>query len=476
MMKLKEIRLKNFRCYEDLTVPLHEKLTVLVAPNGQGKTAVLDAISIALWDFVKKFDLARPYAAYNIGIHKDDIRIIKDKIPYYKDIEEIARYRQHGGMIRQLNTEIIATDSQGFCWKRYRDSEQSGSRTKEDKYAKKMQQYAQNLQHDIRNIRSSFAKLPLFAYYGTGRLWNEKRLTKGKQNKNDKFIRTFAYQSSLEPASNYKQFKDWFIEKSKSLTEELIALWEKELIALWENDQYSSPLLEELKSAVSNIQNPINLTLQIVGWENPQYSSQFGGIVLSHKTYGTLKLDQLSDGIQNVFGMVSDIAYRCYLLNSHLGKDAVKETEGIVLIDEVDMHLHPEWQQVILRDLQAAFPNLQFIVTTHSPQVLSTVKKEHIRIIRDGQLEEVLSNTYGEVSSDVMYRVQGVNPRPPITERNELERLTILVESGQYDSEDVKMLLVQLTEKLGQENEAISRIRRSIQCQTMFEILKQKAQ
>ena len=75
-----------------------------------------------------------------------------------------------------------------------------------------------------------------------------------------------------------------------------------------------------------------------------------------------------------------------------------------------------------------------------------------------------------------MYRVQGVNPRPPITERNELERLTILVESGQYDSEDVKMLLVQLTEKLGQENEAISRIRRSIQRQTMFEILKQKAQ
>lgn len=371
-MKLKEIRLKNFRCYEDITIPLDEKLTVLVAPNGMGKTAILDAISIVLWDFVKKFDLAKPYPAYNISIRKDDIRIIKD-------IEEVEMYRRNGGMARQLNTEIIATNTENFVWMRYKDSEAAGSRTKEDKNARLLQEQAKKIQKDIRNIstNANTYKLPLFAYYGTGRLWNEKRLMeRQKQNKNDVKIRTFAYQNSLEPASSYKQFEDWFTEKSKHLTEELMILWEHE--------HRSSNLSKELYVSISNIQTTVNIALKIVGWKEPRYSPTFKDIVLTNEKYGTLKLNQLSDGIQNVFGLVADIAYRCYLLNSYLGENAVKETEGIVLIDEVDMHLHPEWQQTILTDLQKAFPKIQFIVTTHSPQVLTTVPSECIRII-DGQ-------------------------------------------------------------------------------------------
>ena len=411
-MKLKEIRLKNFRCYEDLTVPLHEKLTVLVAPNGQGKTAILDAISIALWDFVKKFDLAKPYPAYNIGINKDDIRIIKDKIPYHKDLEEIDEYHRNGGMIRQLNAEIIATNTENFVWKRYKDSESSGSRTKEDENAKKLQKYAKELQDDIRNLDKKFKNLPLFAYYGTGRLWNEKRLTHGKQNKKDKVIRTFAYQNSLDPASNYRQFEDWFLEKSKSLLEEKLYLFESGINSFDSLKLFDDP--------IKNIQDAIDIVLKIVGWSEPKYSSVFEGLVLINKKYGTLKLDQLSDGIQNVFGIVADIAYRCYLLNSHLGENAAKETEGIVLIDEVDMHLHPEWQQVILRDLQAAFPKLQFIVTTHSPQVLTAVPAECIRIIDEQQIHFAPAGTQGAEASRLLERIFGVESRPPQDENTKM--------------------------------------------------------
>lgn len=471
-MKLKEIRLRNFRCYEDLTVPLDEKLTVLVAPNGQGKTAILDAISIALWDFVKKFDLAKPYPAYNIGIDKNDVRIIKNQIPHHKDIEELEEYRQGGGMVRQLNTEIIATDTENFVWMRYKDSEATGSRTKEDKNARLLQAKAKKIQQDIRNIELKEQPLPLFAYYGTGRLWNEKRLMERlKQNKNDVKIRTFAYQSSLDPASSYKQFESWFTRKYMQL--------EREARIAWEGGEKTSLKYNQIKSEISSIHQAINKVLQIVDWQNPEYSEIFDKeIVLTHKQYGTLKLSQLSDGIQNVFGLVADIAYRCYLLNSHLGENAAKETEGIVLIDEVDMHLHPEWQQVILRDLQAAFPRLQFIVTTHSPQVLSTVKKKHIRIIcDDGERKWVKkpdSNTYGEISGDVMYRVQGVNPRPPIEEREDLDKLMLWVDSGRYDDDDeeVNSLLNQLIDKLGSENEAIIRIRRSIKRQQILANLK----
>ncbi len=465
-MKLKEIRLKNFRCYEDLTVPLDEKLTVLVAPNGQGKTAILDAISIALWDFVKKFDLAKPYPAYNIGISKDDIRIIGLPIPHHKDIEDIEEYHLYGGIARQLNTEIIATNTQNFIWMRYKDSEVAGSRTKEDKKAKELQNKAKEIQRKIRinNPDEEPQSLPLFSYYGTGRLWDKKRLMERlKQNKNDEKIRTFAYQNSLDPASNYKQFENWFINKYMQL--------EREARIAWEMNKQGSKPYDKIKSEISNINQSIDKVLKIVGWENPEYSEIFDKeIVLHHKKYGTLKLDQLSDGIQNVFGMVADIAYRCYLLNSHLGENAAKETEGIVLIDEVDMHLHPEWQQVILRDLQEAFPNLQFIVTTHSPQVLSSIKKEHIRILKDEQISQPneLMETYGELSSNVLHEIMEVDPRPPIKERNDLNKLTILVDSGQYNTKEAISLLGSLKSDLGENHEAIRRIERSIKRQQHF--------
>lgn len=414
-MKLKEIRLKNFRCYEDLTVPLDEKLTVLVAPNGQGKTAILDAISIALWDFVKQFDLAKPYPAYNIGIDKKDIRIIKNSIPHHKDIEEIEEYRQGGGMVRQLNTEIIAKNTENFVWVRYKDSEAAGSRTKEDKNARLLQAKAKKIQQDIRNIELEEQELPLFAYYGTGRLWNEKRLMERlkHKNKDDEKMRTFAYQNSLDPASSYKQFENWFTRKYMQLARE-------ERIA-WEQGEKTSLKYNQIKSEILNIHQAINKVLQIVDWQNPEYSEIFDKeIVLTHKQYGTLKLSQLSDGIQNVFGLVADIAYRCYLLNSHLRENAAIETKGIVLVDEVDMHLHPEWQQVILRDLQAAFPNLQFIVTTHSPQVLTTVPAECIRMINGQKIDFAPAGTKGAEASRILERIFLVESRPPQDENTQM--------------------------------------------------------
>jgi len=233
----------------------------------------------------------------------------------------------------------------------------------------------------------------------------------------------------------------------------------------------------KIQSEIANVSDAINIALKIVGWQNPEYSEIFDNeIVLKHPQYGLLKLNQLSDGIQNIFGMVADIAYRCYLLNSHLNENAAKETEGIVLIDEVDMHLHPAWQQTILQDLQTAFPKLQFIVTTHSPQVLSTIRREHIRIVKDGELLELNAaiQTYGELSSDVLHTVMNVNPRPPIPERQHLDRLTQLVDSGLYDSQEAKELLESVSAKLGENAEAVKRIERSIQRQQRFaELTKQ---
>ena len=80
-------------------------------------------------------------------------------------------------------------------------------------------------------------------------------------------------------------------------------------------------------------------------------SSHEKSLILKHDEHGTLKVELLSDGIRGVLAMVGDIAYRCIKLNPHFGLNAAKETCGVVMIDEVDMHLHPAWQQTILGKL-----------------------------------------------------------------------------------------------------------------------------
>ena len=92
-----------------------------------------------------------------------------------------------------------------------------------------------------------------------------------------------------------------------------------------------------------------------------------------------LPVSYLSDGQRNIIGMVADIAYRCVLLNPYLELDATKRSPGIVLIDELDLHLHPKWQRTIVSKLKETFPKIQFITTTHSPFIVqSLVNKELI--------------------------------------------------------------------------------------------------
>jgi predicted ATP-binding protein involved in virulence len=146
------------------------------------------------------------------------------------------------------------------------------------------------------------------------------------------------------------------------------------------------------------------------------------------------------------------------------------DAEGVVLIDEIDLHLHPSWQQRILPDLLRTFPGIQFIVTTHSPQVLTTVRRENIRVIGPnsvGQLiaEPPLAMTYGEPSGGVMHSVMQVDPQPPVVEKANLQRLTECVDQGRYDTEEAKRLQRDLMAALGEQHPQLQRLQRSIQRQ-----------
>jgi predicted ATP-binding protein involved in virulence len=446
-MKLKKLSITNFRCFESLSIDLDEQLTVLVARNGQGKSSVLDAIRIGLWPFVSGFDLARNPAsdpANNIGI--DDVRILK---------------MRNGQTARQLPCEVTLDGEfdikllkqafgkgfvdecniQGFEWTRYRDSEARGTRTKDRDYSVLTKHLASKAQELVRMPNSPDITLPILGYYGTGRLWSQKRLTeaktaKGKHNA-DFYMRLFAYRDCLDPASSYKHFADWFTWISQSYKENKDEQSEKgslsEMGSVW-------------KDTLQVVQEAIDGLLQDTGWHSLKYSVRHEkSLVLDHDQHGTLKVELLSDGIRGVLAMVGDIAYRCIKLNPHLGLNAAKESRGVIMIDEVEMHLHPAWQQTILGNLINAFPKIQFIVTTHSPQVISTVPSKQVRILDEGQCYAAEAGTQGAESSRILKRIFGVDPRPQNDPNTQLlKKYLDLVYADKWMEPDTKNIRLEL--------------------------------
>ena len=89
------------------------------------------------------------------------------------------------------------------------------------------------------------------------------------------------------------------------------------------------------------------------------------------------------------------------------------ETDGVILIDEIDLHLHPEWQHRIIAVLQKIFPNIQFIVTTHAPAVISSVGSDNIMILNNYKMIDASYEIYGNDVNSILKDVMGVPDRTP---------------------------------------------------------------
>lgn len=403
-MKLTKLKIKNFRCFERLELRLHPELTVLIAPNGAGKTTLIDAARIAVWPLIKGFDLGSQ-TGKSATIQIEDVRL---------------QQSNSGGMEPQIPAAIVAEgcwDEKGELveWEQERDSIRPRTSSKGNRNTKRLTRYAADLQK--RAFEAQELDLPLVAYLGTGRLWYQGRYTsKVSEKKLDRstYSRTWGYQNCITATSSYKQFEDWYGELYRSYRELQI----KNL----ENAPVDSEALERFKAQIAVVQNAVNtVTKQISGWHDIQYSSSHNQqLVLTHPEKGALPLSMLSDGLRNVVVMVSDIAFRCIKLNPHHGEDAAKKTSGVVMIDEVDMFLHPAWQQTIIGSLREAFPKTQLIVTTHSPQVLTTVPAECIRILGDGEVYSSPPGTKGAEASRILKRIFEVESRPPCDENTTL--------------------------------------------------------
>lgn len=447
-LNIKRLKLHGYRCFSEIEIDFHKQLTVLVASNGAGKTSILDAIAVALGPFVGAFD-------EGTGKHFEpsDIRLSRVRRTASNEME----YAPDGVSLEAVGSIETSADLGNvppITWRRSLAGPIKSKTTIKD--AKPLIDFGKALQHAVRRSDPN-VQLPLLAYYGTGRLWQQRKLTPSRLPRTS---RTIGYGNCLDPSSSYKSLVEWFRYWSTNALKGRISASEaRKTYKPTEFDDY-----------IQSVSTAVNTCLAPVGWKQIAYSLAREELVARHVKLGELPVELLSDGIRNMIGMVADIAFRATKLNPQLGADAAKRTSGIVLIDEVDMHLHPEWQQIVLQNLTKAFPKLQFIVSTHSPQVLSSVHRDSVRIIgpdATGRLiaERPLAMTYGEPSGSVLQSVMMVDPQPPVAEKKELQRLTELVDQGLYNTEEVRRLQNALNRKLGEAHPQLQRLQRSIRRQ-----------
>lgn len=337
-MRIDSLRLVNFRCFEDQTFRFEKAFTFIVAPNGGGKTTLLDALSILAGSVL--------------------LRVAKDEAPdvlhgdaratlYPGAPEANRRATRELSYPIELNASGVILGEPGHWMRGMRLPSSEGS------LKSPSHPLADRLKAAIDRAKATQSiSLPVLAYYRTNRLW----VGGASTTPTDPDSILAAWRGCLLAGASWTDTAQW---------------WRR-----------------ETEVALQRGARPALLTVQRVAQlvtgasSTPYFDLDLNDVVADFD--GHLHLfRELSDGQKNLLGLFSDLARRCADLNPHFGADAPALTEGVVLIDELDLHLHPTWQRRIVDLLRAVFPKLQFIVGTHAPQVLTDARPGEILVLRD---------------------------------------------------------------------------------------------
>lgn len=175
--------------------------------------------------------------------------------------------------------------------------------------------------------------------------------------------------------------------------------------------------------------------------------------MLLDKNGVTFNLEQLSDGEKNLIALVGDIARRLSIANPNISNPL--KGNGIIFIDEIDLHLHPTWQRLIVPKLLSLFPNCQFFISTHSPQVLSHVKPNNIYLLKNISNELKYSKpteSYGITSNRILEDLLGVDARPK-KEKNDLKKIYKYIQDN--DLNKAKVEIEKLAQRIGNDTELV---------------------
>jgi len=418
-MRIDDLSLVGFRCFKEASFHFQPGFNLIVGENGSGKTALLESLAVAA-------------GAWLLGIRGYDARGIT-----VEDVR-IQMVGSNGEMSPEEAQETLVyvrgcmSDGLQLAWSRARKGK-AGRTTGAG--VSQLAFYAERVAEKVRVGQP--VVLPLISYYGTGRLWDlpkdMKRELKARPSKAD-MSRFEGYRTSVDRRCSPLDFTQWMRRQA----------W----IAFQEGKE------PEISAAVTDA-----VTKCVEGARRAWYSAKLEQVLMEIKGRQVLPFENLSDGQRNMVAMIGDIAIKAAKLNPHLGARALTETPGVVLIDELDLHLHPRWQRRVVNDLKRTFPKLQFFCTTHSPQIIGEVPKEEVMILgHDGARPAPVA--FGADTNWILRHVMGGEERNP-----KVQTLVTSVDDAmdEGDMQQAKKLLAQLRRKIGTDDEGeIARLDASI--------------
>lgn len=368
-MNLSRVRIKNFKGIVEKELSFAPGFNLIKGENGKGKTSILEAISVGLGGFIAGVpDIATRHISIN-EIRKE-----------YKVTGE-GNCECHYKVPVEVEMQARFGDEE-YQWVRTRTSVNSSRSTIKPRDIVKL---AEQLSSD------GNSELPVLIYEAAGRVWEQKR-QKVENPFGKRIVRTIGYMDALFEASNIKMLRNWCIKMELS-----------EYQLKKEISEY-----EAAKKAVADFMRFMNEDANIkckVFFDGPLEELMF------RNGEEILPISDLSAGYQSLIWMVFDIAYRMALLNPQKGKDIVL-AGGIVLIDEIDIHLHPKWQWNIISALTKVFPNIQFIATTHAPILFASAKNVQVIDI-DGEEIRYRNSHYGIDINKSVQEFQQTDEVPP---------------------------------------------------------------
>jgi len=398
-MKITKINLSNFRGVESLSLELHGKLNVLFGMNGTGKSTILDAIAIMLSWTVNR---------------------IKHSNSSGKPIVETdIKNRQYTSSI-----DLICFDNkQGVSWKLIKTKK--GIRVSEERSDfTHLNEYIKQIQNEITTEKENI-NLPLFVYYPDNRAVVDIPLRIKTKHKFDLLA---AYEDALTSGASFRTFFEWFREREDLENENrkyIDALIKPEdYLTKPEDYVFPDPQLEAVRQALQEFLpefKNINVRRSPLRMEVT-------------KNGDILRIDQLSAGEKCFIAMIGDLARRLAIANPK--RDNPLEGEGIVLIDEIELHLHPKWQRMIASKLLEIFPNCQFIISTHSPNVITHVKPESLYLLEQFQGKINVSKpqeSYGKTVERILEDLMGLTTTRPDEVNVKLREIYDKIQQGNLD-------------------------------------------
>ncbi|MEA3288858.1 MAG: AAA family ATPase [Campylobacterota bacterium] len=406
------INIKNYKKYTSLNLTLNNNFMLIIGENGSGKTSVLDAIATLLGGYLQAFKDISSVERHSIT--KSDIKI------EIIDIDENISVKYHTPV--EIGGSFNINDS-SININRIRQNTKTTAMTKLLKSEnQELFTIVKSLEQDDNNI------LPIISYHGTGRLWEQAHK---KSSKMEKLTTYHGYKDCLNAKSNYRNFIAWFEKLERNAF----------------NVRKEIPILEAVRNTV------IKMMSILTSKEVELFIYRDSDLEIKFKDENKReKVSTLSDGYRNIIGIVSDIAYRMAILNPNLGLEVIEKTSGVVLIDEIDLHLHPKWQKEIVNILTTLFPKVQFIATTHSPFIIQSQKSKSI--IKLDESSEPLDIDATEMSlEDISEFIQKIDTPQLSSKKIEMletakeyfEKLELL-EKNEISEEEIKIIKTRLDE------------------------------